>query len=105
MFAGETPPGGYSVRAEEARLLALGELFLDGQQFTDAEAVFRNLAVMVPQQRAYRARMHFSRGHVHLQAGLRKLEFRRAIALDPTLPDAELALQRATTWWSRLRRL
>ncbi len=79
----------------ERRLLADADAFLRARRWTDACLAFHQLAAKVPQERSYRARMHYARGRDHADAGriaLARAEFERATRLDSTLDDAVVML-------------
>jgi tetratricopeptide (TPR) repeat protein len=92
---------------EERDLLELADIHLAAGQWGDACKLFHSVAARHPQNRVYRALMHYARGRDYLaerQYRNARAELRRALDLDPTLTAAADALDAATSLLAKLFR-
>lgn len=73
-------------------------------RWPEARSVLQQLAILVPRQPRYRAWLALARGEEHWLGGderRARAEWKRALVLDPTLDEAQLALRRRGQGWVR----
>jgi hypothetical protein len=94
--------------SKERELLRHAQFQIQLQRWSEARSTLLQLATAAPHEARYRALLAFARGHEASLAGDQEkaaTEWRRAIALDPTLDVAAVALRtrgRRKSWVDRL---
>jgi len=110
-FAYGTSPGGVVTDADggvvqlvrragtsEEERFNIGVQMLEEGKAAEARELFRSMAVAHPKEKRYRVRMHYAWGREHQAAGRldeARLEYERALRIDPSFEAARRALRRA----------